>query len=341
VATLKEIAIVALCCVAALPSPAPPPQQVRSTIAFVSTRDNPGAVPPLVTSGEIYLMAGDGTDQRRLTNNDAADLFPSLSPDGSRIVFESSRRRTPDDPANVSDLFLMNSDGSDQTWLVRGSSATWSPDGTSIAFHASASGKGRPVLPFPGAATSDSDIFIAKVKDLLEGKATPRNLTNTADAIDDDPDWSPDGRLILFTSHATTDTTQNATTAEIYTLPVGGGTPTRLTNNKEEERAPAWSPDGRRILFCCRRGGKADFDLCVMNADGSGERRITENPIGDLTPTWSPDGQKIAFHRRMGAAGTAAFQIFLINPDGTGETQLTSTPGLNGFPNWGEVRVRR
>jgi TolB protein len=336
---LRPAAFAALFVVAMLSSPAPPPQQVRSTIAFVSTRDNPGVLP--FDSGEIYLMNGDGTDQRRITTNEVADLFPSLSPDGSKILFESTRRRAPDDPANVSDLFVMNSDGTEQTWLVRGSSATWSPDGTSIAFHASASGKGRPVLPFPGAATSDSDIFVAGVRDLLEGKARPRNLTNNPDAIDDDADWSPDGRLILFTSHATTDTTQNATTAEIYTMPVGGGTRVRLTDNKEEERAPAWSPDGKRILFCCRRGGKADFDLCVMNADGSGERRITGNPIGDLTPTWSPDGKKIAFHRRMGAPGTGAFQIFLINPDGTGEIQLTNTPGLNGFPNWGELRARR
>ena len=86
---------------------------------------------------------------------------------------------------------------------------------------------------------------------------------------------------------------------------------------------------------------KADFDLCVMNADGTGEARITDNPIGDLTPTWSPDGRKIAFHRRQGPPGTGGFQIFVINPDGTGEVQLTDTAGLNGFPNWGGIRPRR
>ncbi len=286
-------------------------------------------------------MNGDGTDQRRVTRDQGANLFPALSPDGSKIVFESNRRRAEADPLNVADLFLMNTDGSDQTWLTRGSSATWSPDGRSIAFHASASGTGRPVLPYPGAAAIDSDIFVVNVRDLLEKKVKPRNITNNAAAIDDDPDWSPDGRTIIFTSKSPADTPTNATSAEIFAVDAKGGPPRRLTNNKEEERAPAWSPDGKRIVFSCRRGGKADFDLCVMNADGTGEVRITENPIGDLTPTWSPDGRKIAFHRRQGPPGTGGFQIFLINPDGTGEVQLTDTPGLNGFPNWGEIRPRR
>src|SRR6266545_2584861 len=175
------------------------PQVARSTIAFVSTRDQPASPQPLAASTDIYLMNGDGTDPRRVTRDQSGNVFPSLSPDGSKIVFESNRRRAEGDPLNVSDLFLMNTDGSDQVWLVRGSSATWSPDGRSIAFHASASGTGRPALPYPGAAPIDSDIFVVNVRDLLEKKVKPRNITNNPAAIDDDPDWSPDGRTIIFT----------------------------------------------------------------------------------------------------------------------------------------------
>ena len=69
--------------------------------------------------------------------------------------------------ANISDLFVMETDGSGQTLLTRGSSATWSPDGKEIAFHASASYyasggqvSGCPIRTDPGSATSDSDIFV-------------------------------------------------------------------------------------------------------------------------------------------------------------------------------------
>jgi TolB protein len=325
-------------CVLAMTQPAR--DGLRSTIAFSSTRDSPPSAVPFVNSGEIYLMNADGTDVRRLTNNDYSDIFPSLSPDGTRIVFESNRRRAAGEPPNVSDLFVMNADGTEQTWLLRGSSATWSPDGLSIAFHASVSGSGLPANPYPGSATLDSDIFVVNVRDVLEKKSAPRNLTNNPAAIDDDPDWSPDGKTIIFTSHATNDNHTNAVTAEIYAIEANGGKPRALTSNDHEERAPAWSPDGKQIVFCCRRGAKPDFDICVMNADGSGEKKLTDSPLGDLTPSWSPDGSKIVFHRPK-VGGRGLWDLWVVNADGTGEARLTDAPGYTGFANWGELRVRK
>jgi len=273
------------------------------------------------------------------------DNFPALSPDGTKIVFESNRLRAEGEPANTSHLFLMNTDGTAQTPLVRGNSATWSPDGKRIAFHASASGAGRLVSGLPGAAAADSDLFILHVDDFLRKGARPKNITNNPAAVDDDPDWSPKGGRIVFTSHTAADDHSNAATTEIYVLDLDGkGKPVRLTDNAEEERAPSWSPDGRRIVYCCRKGdperegAPGSFEVCVMNADGTGQMRLTNNTIGDLTPTWSPDGAKIVFHRRVGGRGQ--FQLFMINADGTDEKQLTSPPGLSGFPNWGEVRGR-
>jgi len=316
---------------------------LRSTIAFVSTRHDPAADPAVDPqrawlAAEIYLTDGDGTNPRRITENTYSDGFPALSPDGRSIVFDSNRLRAEGEPLNISDLFVMNADGTGQTSLVRGSSATWSPDGKRIAFHASASGAGQPINFLPGAATTDSDIFVMNVVDFSRNRVRPKNLTNNPAAIDDDPDWSPHGQQILFTSHAVTDNADNHVTAEIYMIDADGKRkPTRLTSNTEEERAPSWSPDGKRIVFCCRRGGP-DLEICIMNADGTGQVQLTENTIGDLTPSWSPDGRQIVFHRRVGQRGQ--FQLFLINADGTGEKQLTFPPGLNAFPNWGEVRGR-
>ena len=317
---------------------------LRSTIAFVSNRHDSTADPTVnpqraLLAAEIYLMNGDGTNPRRLTENMHFDGFPALSPEGNRIVFDSNRLRAAGEPFNTSDLFLMNTDGTEQTLLTHGSSGTWSPDGKTIAFHASASGKGQPIKPDPGAATSDNDIFVLNVDDLLKNGARPKNITNSPAAIDDDPDWSPDGQKILYTSHAAADDPVNSASAEIYVIDAAGsGRPTRLTNNTEEERAPAWSPDGKRIVFSCRRGGP-DFEICVMNANGTGQVQLTDNNVPDLTASWSPDGKRIVFHRRVGGRGQ--FQLFSVNADGTGEVQLTFPPGLNAFPNWGEVRGRR
>jgi Tol biopolymer transport system component len=315
-----------------------------SVIVFVSTRDNPTldpAVDPVRTflAAEIYRMEGDGTNPQRITNNAFGDGFPAVSPDGSRIVFDSNRLRTEAEPLNTSDLFLMNADGSGQRALVRGSSATWSPDGKRIAFHASASGTGQPINTNPGAATTDADIFVVNVEALLAGRARPENITNNPAAVDDDPDWSPDARQIVFTSHAVTDSTDNHVTAEIYVVtPDEKGTPTRLTNNADEERAPTWSRDGKRILFSCRKGvpaqpgGIPTFELCVMNADGSELRQLTHNAVAELTPSWSPDGRQILFHRPVGGRGR--FQLFMNSDDGSHETQLTFPPGVNAFANW-------
>jgi len=319
-----------------------------STIAFVSTRHEPTldtAADPVraFLAAEIYLMNGDGTNLRRITENAYFDCFPALAPNGTRIVFDSNRLRKEAEPFNTFDLFIMNADGTDQTALVRGSSATWAPDSKRIAFHASVSGQGMPINNNPGAATTDSDIFILNIDDFLKHHAQAKNISNNAAAVDDDADWSADGRKIVFTSHAVTDRTDNHATAEIYVInPDGKEKPTRLTNNNEEERAPSWSPDGKLILFSCRKGaplqegGISTFELCVINADGTGLKRLTNNAVAELTPSWSPDGRQIMFHRAVGGRGR--FQLFIINADGTDEKQLTFPPGLNGFAHWGEIR---
>jgi TolB protein len=316
-----------------------------STIAFSSSRDNPTLV-PAINAAEIYLVNPDGSDPRRLTDNDVGDGFATLSPDGRKIVFDSNRNRGEGEPINTSDLFLMNTDGTEQTLLTRGGSPPWAPDSKSIAFHASALGTGTPLRTDPGAATTDSDIFIANVDDLLSGVEQPRNITNTPNMIDDDPDWSPDGQIV-YTAHDVGDEGPNfpnppfiSNSAEIYVRNADGtGTPERLTLNAEEERATSWSPDGTRIAFMCRiGGGAADFEICVMSAHGSDQVQLTNNTVFDGTPTWSPDGQQIAFSAQVGVPRIQ--QVFVVKADGTEVTQITSPPGANLLANWGELRVR-
>jgi Tol biopolymer transport system component len=323
--------------------------QVASTILFTSTRDNPGTVPPII-GGEIYaidhLTDGTFSTPRRLTENAYADTFPALSPDGrGKVVFDSNRFRVSSEPVNTSDLFVMNHDGTDQVFLTRGGSPTWSPAGRDgqpakmIAFHASASGVGLPINPFPGSATADSDIFAVNVDDLLDNAAVPQNLTgNRVATVDDDPNWSPDGRRIIFTSYVS-DPSTTLTSAEIHIMNADGTGQEQLTSDGIEKRGPAWSPDGSRILFACRTGapnaaGVATFEICVMEVATGQITQLTLNNINELTPTWSPDGQAIVFHR------APANQLWVMNADGSGQTQLTLPPGLNLLAtSWGVIEV--
>ena len=257
-------------------------------------------------------------------------------------MFDSNRVRAAGEPVNTSDLFLMDHTGTGRVFLTRGGSPTWAPPGSNgapskmIAFHASASGLGLPINRFPGSATEDSDIFIVNVDDLLERGAVPQNLTsNRVGTVDDDPNWSPDGRKIVFTSYVN-DPSTTVTSAQIFMMNADGTGQEQLTNDSIEKRGPAWSPDGSKILFACRTGPPtviatpagpvtvATFEVCVMDAVANGVTtqltfNPTENPPMNLTPTWSPDGSLIVFHR------TPANQLWVMEADGTNQIQLTGT----------------
>jgi TolB protein len=183
-------------------------------------------------------------------------------------------------------------------------------------------------------------------------------------SINLNPDFSPDGREILFTSYkrrnpdlykrALSSTVEvpvsnrkglNITgtwapdgsrialalskdgNSEIYTLARDGSRPTRLTVNHAIEVSPVWSPDGSRIAFVSDRLGKPQ--IFIMNADGGNVRRLTTAGGYNVNPRWSPKGDKVAYARMQGSG----FQIYTINTDGTGDTQLTSA-GSSENPAW-------
>ena len=92
---------------------------------------------------------------------------------------------------------------------------------------------------------------------------------------------------------------------------------------------PAWSPDGRRIVFVSTRDG--DPEIYVVNADGTGPRRLTTTPGRDAHPFWSPDGTKIVFQSPRGDGHT---RIFVMDADGSNQRPLTKNTGFCGVPVW-------
>jgi imidazolonepropionase-like amidohydrolase/Tol biopolymer transport system component len=96
-----------------------------------------------------------------------------------------------------------------------------------------------------------------------------------------DVDVSPDGRTIAFTL-----------LGDIYTMPMAGGTPTRIAEGLAWEVQPRFSPDGSRIAFTSDRGG--GDNIWVMNRDGSDKRQVTKEDFRLLNqPSWSKDGRFI------------------------------------------------
>jgi Tol biopolymer transport system component len=171
-------------------------------------------------------------------------------------------------------------------------------------------------------------------------------LTNDA-AFDFEPAWSPNGRKIAFASNrAAPGTCANVGPAcnyDIYVMNADGSGLVRLTTSLANDRNPAWSPDGSRIVFTSTRDQQGDppfsqpdqfnSELYVMNADGSGQTRITDYEGVDTDPAWSPDGGRIAF-KRGACFFNCVSHIYNVAPTGSGVTQLTSEVTRDRSPNW-------
>ena len=126
-----------------------------------------------------------------------------------------------------------------------------------------------------------------------------------------DVDVAPDGKTIAFTL-----------LGDIYTLPIEGGTPKRISEGLSWDVQPRFSPDGSRIAFTSDRGG--GDNIWVMNADGSDKRQVTKEDFRLLNqPAWSPDGRFIAAKKHYTterSAGTG--EVWLYHVSGGGGVQV-------------------
>ena len=117
---------------------------------------------------------------------------------------------------------------------------------------------------------------------------------------------------------------------QIYLMNTDGTELTALTITAEGSCQPAWSPDGRQLVFTspCRARGDfyedayPDSSLFIMNADGTGVTQLTTGPEANFDPAWSPDGNRIAFT----SLRDGYKQIYMLNLDSRIETRLTNTP---------------
>jgi Tol biopolymer transport system component len=284
-----------VCIVAACDSPTGPADLDRRLIVYFV----------LDSDWDLYRVSPNGGTPTRLNLPMLQTLFPSLSPDGSRLAFVVES-----DPEGV---YVGGADGSGArlVWPYRTDRITWSPDGTRLA------------------VGFDGEIVVVP----LNG-GSPQTITGAVDVFAAYPSWSSTGRIAFHTMGL-------ALGSDIYTMAADGSDLRPLVSGDgDEARDPAWSPDGSSLAFALGRFG-ASF-IYTVSANGSDRQRVSaEPPSGaswtDLGPTWSPSGQRIAHQREHDAACPGApcgrrWDVLVVGRDGQDERNLTA-----GTP-WGGVR---
>lgn len=138
--------------------------------------------------------------------------------------------------------------------------------------------------------------------------ATQAQRLTSGPAHDRHPVFSPDGQEVAFLR------CEAPFVCQIYTTPVVGGTPQRLTDKSVAPYGLTWSPDGTTLAFVERDSVTAPYRVTLLNRAARTRTRITEPPaesVGDLLPRFTPDGQSLLFIRHTQDATEDLFMVDL------------------------------
>jgi Tol biopolymer transport system component len=232
-------------------------------VATVPLADAPVAPPPYLQGillyhsdvgqrlFQIYSIALGGTDRvsKQLTADLDRTIEPHWSPNGKHIAYSSAKTNR-----DGLDLWLMNTDGSNQKQLTHHTgyalSPTWNHDGTKLLFYTTWDGK-------------------FQLYELELSTSALMRISASNGYNDYMPDYSPDGRAIAFSS-------DRSGREEIWAMDTDGSNPRQLTNAPVRNWRPRWSPNGARILY--QQISQNYWELRLMNADGSQDAALFALP---------------------------------------------------------------
>jgi hypothetical protein len=264
---------------------------------------------------ELVTTRPDGTDWRRLTFTPASEFDPHIAPGGRQIVYV---RREAVDDASVSSIWVMSSDGQNQTLLLAEPETNyerpvWSPDGRYIAYSATV-------------ARRFSQIFLY---DTLTGDVTQLTANPFNSRF---PSWLPAGDALIYNSFTPVPGSPDVSTQALFRLDLDPLESSLLFDDPETiETHPAVSPDGTRIAYTSVTsvGTSIVREIFVLELDTLETRQLTANG-NDQFPRWHSDGQTVYFESfrtaiwAVAATGTNLRQI-------TAEAELVNITPDAGF----------
>ena len=271
-----------------------------------------------------------------------------FSPDGKRLIFQSSRGGYGCDK-----IWIMNSDGSDKHRVSPDHGAHtcsfFFPDGGIVFASTSRLAGACPPRPeTPKGARYVWPLFPYNIYTADADGSHLKRITDNA-KYDAEPVVSADGKRIVFGS-------QREGNFDVYVMNSDGTGLRRLTDRTGYNGGPWFSPDGTQIVWrawypgtdeekalwrdCMKKNYivAVPLDLWIMDADGSRKRLLLHNGATNFAPSWHPDGKRIIFASNrddwradIGQYGHN-FELYLINSDGSGLERLTWNAVFDSFP---------
>lgn len=248
------------------------------------------------------------------------DTYPSMSPDGSTLLFQSTRN-------GRWALYTTSPDGSDLRLLLDSGDdpvvAKWSPDGRQIAFAATVDGQ--------------SEVFV------MNADGTGRRRLTDDPGDDSHPVWSSDGRIFFNSARTTPDRSAEwgRQWHEVFSMRADGSDLRQHTRCRAVCTYPAPSPDGRRLAYrkVVETPGRnwdlsaspRNSEVIVSDMDGGGEVNLSNHPGFDGWPVWSPDGAWLIFAANRGETPNVG-QVWAVRGDGSGLHQVSHDDWSNTQP---------